>query len=72
MSLAPDAVSIRVRYLPSLRGRRSWIDSWVTTSVLPAALELRVVYDSTNVGGEQRAARALLSEPFVVALAGRQ
>ncbi|MEO7179302.1 MAG: prepilin-type N-terminal cleavage/methylation domain-containing protein [Gemmatimonadaceae bacterium] len=72
LSLAPDAVGMRVRYLSSLYGRRSWIDSWVTTSVLPAALELSIVYDSTTMRGEDRAARALLSTPVLVALAGRQ
>lgn len=72
LSLAPDAVGLRVRYLSSLYGKRSWLDSWVTTSVLPAALELRIVYDSTTARGEDRAARALLSTPFTVALAGRQ
>lgn len=72
ISLAPDAVAIRVRYLPSLSGRRRWLESWATTSVLPAALELRIVYDNASVLGEDRAARALLSTPFLVALAGRQ
>jgi type II secretory pathway pseudopilin PulG len=72
MSLVPDAVGMRVRYLSSLSGKRSWLDSWVTTSVLPAALELRIVYDSGTVRSDDRAARALLSTPFVVALAGRQ
>ncbi|MEO8560970.1 MAG: prepilin-type N-terminal cleavage/methylation domain-containing protein [bacterium] len=72
LSLARDVAAMRVRYLSSLSGRRNWLDSWVTTSVLPAALELRIVYDSTNISGEQRAARTLLAEPFVVALAARQ
>ena len=93
--LAPDAVGMRVRYLAGMSGRRSWIDSWVTTSVLPAALELRILYDSAAMGGTRTtadpstslgmtggadpstslgtaAARAMLSEPFVIPLAGRQ
>jgi hypothetical protein len=70
--VAPDAVGLRVRYLASLSSQRNWLDSWVTTSVLPAAMELRIVYDSTTVRGEERAARALLSTPLLVALAARQ
>jgi type II secretory pathway pseudopilin PulG len=72
LALAPDAVGMRVRYLSSLSGKRTWLDSWVTTSVLPAALELRIVYDSSSVRGEDRAARALLATPFLLALAARQ
>jgi prepilin-type N-terminal cleavage/methylation domain-containing protein len=72
LSLAPDAVAMRVRYLSSLYGQRAWLDRWVTTSVLPAALELRIVYDSTTARGDERAPRALLSTPILVALAGRQ
>jgi prepilin-type N-terminal cleavage/methylation domain-containing protein len=71
-SLAPNATAMHVRYLASLSGRRSWLDSWATTSVLPAALELRIVYDGTTIDGDERAARALLAEPFVIVLAGRQ
>jgi hypothetical protein len=72
IAVAPDAIGLRVRYLASLSGRRNWLDSWVTTSVLPAAMELRFVYDTTNVRGEERAARAMLGIPFLVALAARQ
>jgi prepilin-type N-terminal cleavage/methylation domain-containing protein len=72
LALAPDAVTMRVRYLSSLSGKRAWLDSWVTTSVLPAALELRIVYDSSRARAEDRAARALLATPFLVALAARQ
>ena len=72
MSLAPDASAIRVRYLASLSGRPHWTDNWVTTSVLPAALELRVELDSTHANGTDRAARALLGAPITIVLAARQ
>ena len=72
VTLAPDAVGLRVRYLSSLSGKRTWLDSWVTTSVLPAALALRIAYDSSSAATEDRAARALLATPFLVALAARQ
>jgi prepilin-type N-terminal cleavage/methylation domain-containing protein len=72
VSLVPDATALHVRYLSSTSGRRSWLDSWVTTSVLPAALELRIEYGGATSRGDERASRALLAEPVVVALAGRQ
>jgi prepilin-type N-terminal cleavage/methylation domain-containing protein len=71
-ALAPDATGLRVRYLSSLFGQRSWLDSWVSTSVLPAALELRIAFDSTTTPGSERAAHALLGTPLLVVLAGRQ
>ena len=70
--LAPDAIGLRVRYLSSMFGQRSWLDSWVSTSVLPAAVELRIRYDSTAAPDDARAARALLATPMLVPLAGRQ
>ncbi len=73
VSLAPDATGFRVRYLSSLYGRPEWQDSWVSTSVLPAAVELRIVFDSTaSAEPVDRAAHALLSLPMTVPLAGRR
>ena len=57
--LTQDATGFRVRYLSSLFGQRSWLDSWVSTSVLPAAIELRIGFDSTTTSDTTRAARAL-------------
>jgi prepilin-type N-terminal cleavage/methylation domain-containing protein len=71
-ALAPDATTLHVRYLSSLFGQRSWLDSWVSSSVLPAALELRIGFDSTATRSEDRAARALLATPMLVPLAARQ
>ena len=73
VSLAPDAIGFRARYLASLFGRPLWQGSWVSTSVLPAAVELRVVFDTT-AGAEQasRAAHALLALPMTIPLAGRR
>jgi hypothetical protein len=70
-TLAPDATGLRVRYLSSVFGQRSWLDSWVSTSVLPAALELRIAFDSTTTAGRERAAHALLGTPLLVPLGGR-
>jgi prepilin-type N-terminal cleavage/methylation domain-containing protein len=70
--LVPDAVGFQVRYLSSLFGQRGWLDSWVSTSVLPAALELRVLFDSASTPAEDRAPHALLGAPMLVPLAARQ
>ena len=73
VSLAPNAVAFHARYLPSLFGRPAWQDSWISTSVLPAAVEIRVMFDSTShAEPNDRAAQALLSLPMTIALAARR
>jgi prepilin-type N-terminal cleavage/methylation domain-containing protein len=73
VSLAPNAVAFRARYLASLFGRPVWQDSWISTSVLPAAVEIRVVFDTISAAeSNERAARALLSLPMTIALAARR
>lgn len=73
VSLAPSAVGFHARYLASLFGRPVWQDSWISTSVLPAAVEIRVVFDTTSTAGSNdRAAQALLSLPMTIALAARR
>lgn len=70
--LAHDATGLRVRYLSSLFGRRDWLDGWISTSVLPAAIELRIAFDGATTSDTTRAARALLAEPLLVPLGARQ
>jgi hypothetical protein len=73
VSLAPDAIGFRVRYLASLFGHPLWQESWVSTSVLPAAVEMRIVFDTTaSADPTDRAARALLALPMTIPLAGRR
>lgn len=73
VSLAPNAVAFRARYLASLFGRPVWQDSWISTSVLPAAVEIRVIFDTTSAAEpNERAAQALLSLPMTIALAARR
>ena len=73
VSLAPNAVAFHARYLTSVFGRPVWQDSWISTSVLPAAVELRVVFDTTTTAEpNERAAQALLSIPMTIALAARR
>ena len=73
VSLAPAATGLRVRYLASLSGPHDWQKSWASTSVLPAATELRVQFDNRD-GTDRidRAAQALLGVPMTIPLAWRQ
>ncbi len=70
VELAADAIGYRVRYLGSLVGVRTWQPSWISTSVLPVAVELRVLFDSTK--GPRSAAHALLSVPMTIPLVARR
>jgi prepilin-type N-terminal cleavage/methylation domain-containing protein len=70
--IAHDATGFRARYLSSLFGQRGWLDSWISTSVLPAAVELRIAFDSASTSDTTRAAHALLAEPMLVPLGARQ
>ena len=73
VTLAPDAIGFRARYLASLFGRPVWQDSWVSTSVLPAAVELRIVFDTTaTTEPTDRAAHALLALPMTIPLGARR
>ena len=73
VSLVPNATGFRTRYLGSVFGQGVWQDSWVSTSVLPAAVELRVVFDSTShAESSDVAARALLAQPMTIVVAGRR
>ena len=73
VSLAPNAVAFHARYLASVFGRPVWQDSWISTSVLPAAGELRVVLDTTSAAEPTaRAAQAQLTLPMTSARAARR
>ena len=73
VSLAPNAVAFHARYLSSLFGKPVWQDSWISTSVLPAAVEIRVAFDTTSSAQpNDRAAQSLLSLPMTIALAARR
>ena len=73
VSLAPGAIGFRARYRASLFGRALWQESWVSTSVLPAAVELRVIFNTAaSAEPTDRAAHALLALPMTIPLAGRR
>lgn len=46
VEMAPGARGLAVRYLHSLEGERVWASTWESSSVLPEAVEIRVVGDS--------------------------
>ena len=73
VTLMPDATGFRARYLGSVFGHGVWQQSWVSTSVLPAAVELRVLFDSASrAEPTDVAARALLAHPMTIVVAGRR
>jgi hypothetical protein len=73
VSLMPYATGFRARYLGSAFGRGVWQQSWISTSVLPAAVELRVLFDSSaRAEPTDVAARALLAHPMTIVVAGRR
>ena len=71
VSLAPDATGFQARYLGSVFGQRVWQSGWISTSVLPAAVELRIQFDTT-VASPERAAHALLALPMLVPIGARR
>ena len=69
--LDADARSMRIRYLPSIHGDRQWAAEWISTSVLPSAIELAVGFrEARRADQTLRAARALVGLPMLVVLPG--
>ncbi|MFW5947893.1 MAG: prepilin-type N-terminal cleavage/methylation domain-containing protein [Gemmatimonadota bacterium] len=60
VELVPGAVSLDARYLFGVRGRR-WIPGWITSSVLPLGVELRLAAAPGDT------LPRLLAQPIVVA-----
>lgn len=69
--IAPDATDFQARYLGSTFGARVWQSSWISTSVLPAAVELRISFD-TSATTPDAAAHALLALPMTIPLGARR
>jgi hypothetical protein len=72
MVLAPHATGFQARYLGSLFGRMTWQKSWVSTSVLPVAVEIRIHFDSGANDPADVAARALLAMPMTIPVTARR
>ncbi|MEP6729958.1 MAG: prepilin-type N-terminal cleavage/methylation domain-containing protein [bacterium] len=68
ITLAPDATGFQSRYLGSLFGNRVWQNSWISTSVLPVAIELRVLFDPATADPASAAAHALIAVPMTIPL----
>lgn len=45
MELVPDAVGLRIRYLPALDGTVEWAESWAGQGQLPPGIEITLVQD---------------------------
>lgn len=65
VEIAPQAVGLEVRYLSGVPGERRWLPSWVSSTVLPAGLEL------TLVAAADDSLPPLLALPLRVPLGGR-
>lgn len=62
VELVPGASALEVRYLSALSREPVWLPSWISTTVLPRAVELRV-------GGAPDSIPPLLRLPVLVTLA---
>ena len=71
ITIARNATGFSARYLVSVFGDRVWQPSWTSTSVLPAAIELRIQFD-TSASTTDKAARSLLALPMLIPLGARR
>jgi prepilin-type N-terminal cleavage/methylation domain-containing protein len=62
IELDPTVDGLDLRYLSALQSKREWSDSWVSTSLLPLAVELRLTSSRTD------SPRDILAFPLVVPL----
>ena len=72
VALDSAATGLRIRYLGSIHDTRGWQREWVTTSVLPSAIEVNVQYAGPRGSDVDRAAHALMAIPMSVVLPGRR
>jgi prepilin-type N-terminal cleavage/methylation domain-containing protein len=70
--LAPNATGFQARYLGNLFGRMTWQQNWVSTSVLPVAVEIRIHFDSATNDPAEAASRALLAVPMTIPVTARR
>ena len=64
VEVAPEVDGFDVRYLSEILGARQWLPSWVSNTVLPAAVEVRL----TAASG--RTLHPLLALPMVIPVEG--
>lgn len=66
VELVPAATGLRARYLSALSAQPVWLSSWISSSVLPRAVELRVEAPVTD------SIPPLLRLPLLVTLGGER
>ncbi|MEO5814680.1 MAG: prepilin-type N-terminal cleavage/methylation domain-containing protein [Gemmatimonadaceae bacterium] len=69
VSLVPEATGLEVRYVASIFGPRQWLTAWSSTSVLPAAVELRLTLAPASASTAEGSVVAL---PLTVLLGARR
>jgi hypothetical protein len=62
--LVSDAVALDIRYATTTTGGRRWLPSWVSSTVLPSAVEIGI-----GAGGETEL-HPLLEHPILVSIGG--
>jgi type II secretory pathway component PulJ len=48
MEVDPRATALDIRYLSGVFGKRAWLDSWVSTSVLPSAVRITMASEEPD------------------------
>jgi len=66
IEIEPNATGLEVRYLSGILGQRAWLDSWVSTTVLPSGVRLTISSEQPD------SVAALLRLPLVVRLGTAQ
>jgi hypothetical protein len=64
VELVPEAIALEVRYRSDLLSARPWHPSWISTTVMPAGVELQII------GSTDENLHAVLQYPIRVALLG--
>jgi len=64
VEIEPDAAGLDLRYLSSLRGEPQWLPSWISNTLLPAGIELRIV------PADGKEIHPLLARPLLVPVQG--
>jgi hypothetical protein len=66
LELVPAATGLRIRYLSALSAQPVWLPSWISSSVLPRAVEMRVEAPTAD------SVPPLLRLPLLVSLGGER
>jgi hypothetical protein len=64
IEIEPSVGALETRYLSTVTGDRRWLPSWISSSVLPRAVELRLIATAGD------SLPALLALPMMVPISG--